>query len=409
LTHAPTSCQSSLVTCETQKADSPSPAERSVDAAPKRNSGININTHKLLAGAVLALAFPLYSQTPDAFNPGPNNYASPIAIQADGKIVFGGGFTSVSGQSRGRVARVNGDGTLENGFNPGANGDVYSLTAQPDGKILVGGDFTLLGGQARTALGRLNSNGTLDTTFTTTAFSPPPFGSVVARAQAVLLAPDGKLRVGGRIAYNGGPTAGYVFRLNTNGSTDITFSTGGIGGGPVTTLAWQPDGKIVVGGLFSSVGGGTHSRIARLNADGAVDSSFNGGLGGITPIALALAVQPDGMILVGGTFTSAGGEAHTNICRLNTDGTPDSSFNASAVGVGSTVYSLTLQADGKTLVGGLFNMLNGVAHSRIGRLNADGSEDSSFTAGANSDVYGLAMQGDARILVGGFLTQLAGR
>src|SRR5436309_14279415 len=88
---------------------------------------INTNINKFLAGAVLALPFPLYSQTPDAFNPGPNYYASPLAIQADGRIIFGGGFTSVSGQTRSRVARVNGDGTLESGFNPGADGDVYAL------------------------------------------------------------------------------------------------------------------------------------------------------------------------------------------------------------------------------------------------------------------------------------------
>src|SRR5262245_4671439 len=122
--------------------------------------------HRAMAVVALALGCGLQgtrAQTPDGFNPGPNLWASPIVVQTDGKVIFGGGFTMVSNQARGRVARVIADGSLDNTFaNPNANDDVYALALQPDGKVLVGGEFSSLGSQTRYALGRLNTNGSLD-------------------------------------------------------------------------------------------------------------------------------------------------------------------------------------------------------------------------------------------------------
>lgn len=353
------------------------------------------------------------------FNATINGWVSPVVVQPDGKIIIGGGFTTVSGQSRGHVARVNSNSTLDTSFaNPNANDDVYALALQPDGKLLVGGEFTTLGGQTRYALGRLNTNGTLDTTFSTTVFSSPPYPqpAVSYRAQAILLQPDGKVVVGGRstTTFNGQPLiGGFLLRLNPNGTSDGTFSTGGIGGGPVSTLGWQPDGNILVGGLFSSVGGQTRNQIARLGPNGALDTSFNPGLAGtngITPIALAFAVQPDGKILVGGSFITIAGQAQTNLARLNPDGTLDATFDCPAGGSSaSAVYSLALQADGKILVGGIYTTLAGALRSRIGRINADGALESAFNPGANGDVYGLAIQPDGNVLVAGFFNQLSGK
>jgi uncharacterized delta-60 repeat protein len=201
-----------------------------------------------------------------------------------------------------------------------------------------------------------------------------------------------------------------VLRLNTNGTSDTTFSTGGIGGGPVTTLALQNDGKILVGGLFSSVNNQTRYRLARLNANGSLDTAFNAQIGpNPAPIVSSLAVQADQKILVGGSFTMVAGQSRTNIARLNPNGDLDLDFNPGVAGSSATVYCLAVQADGKILVGGIFNLLAGLSHSRIGRLNPDGTPDSSFSAGANSDVYGLAIQPDGKVLAGGFLTQLAGQ
>jgi uncharacterized delta-60 repeat protein len=352
------------------------------------------------------------------FNASVNGWAAPVVVQTDGKIILGGGFTSVGGQARGRVARVSTTGALDTSFsNPNANDDVYALALQPDGKLLVGGEFTSLGGQARYALGRLNTNGTLDTTFNATVFNPepiPPYTSY--RVQAILLQPDGKVVLGTRASrtlLNGITiTGGGVIRLNTNGVLDNTFSTGTIGA-PITTLAWQPDGKILVGGMFSSVGGQTRNRMARLNSNGAVDLNFNPGLAapsGINPMPLAMTVQPDGKIIVGGAFTTIAGQSQTNLARLYENGTPDDTFRPVVGGVTyPDVQTLVLQTDGSILVGGFFNSLNGATRARLGRLHPDGTLDSSFNPGASSDVYGLAVQPDGKVLVTGFFFQLAGQ
>src|SRR5258708_14278785 len=112
-----------------------------------------------------ALAALAQSPIPDAFNPGANTVVLCLAVQADGKILAGGAFITLGGQSRNTIGRLNADGSLDSRFNPGPSSLgylVYSLAVQADGKIVVGGDFTTLGGQSRTNIGRLNTNGTLD-------------------------------------------------------------------------------------------------------------------------------------------------------------------------------------------------------------------------------------------------------
>jgi uncharacterized delta-60 repeat protein len=357
-------------------------------------------------------------QSLDSFNPSPNFWASAIVVQADGKVIFGGGFTTVTNQARGRLARVNADGTLDATFtNPNANDDVYSLALQPDGKVLVGGDLTFLGTQNRYGIGRLNTNGTLDSSFNATGFTPAPSPPTTSyRGQAILVLADGRIIVGGRatttLINNQTITGGFLTRLNSNGSTDNTFSGGSING-PVTSLALQPDGKILVGGLFTLLGGQTRNRIARVNDDGSLDMNFNPALtasGSTTPIAGALVVQPDGKIIVGGLFQTIAGQSQTNLARVDENGVFDNTFHPVVAGATfPQIYSIALQTDGKMLVGGLFTTLNGMSRMRAGRLNADGSTDTSFISHANLDVYGVAVQSDGKELAAGYFSQLAGQ
>jgi uncharacterized delta-60 repeat protein len=116
-----------------------------------------------LSVPTFALAAMAQSPLPDSFNPGANSNVLALAVQADGKILLGGGFTTLGGQTRNYLARLNADGTLDAGYDPGANTSVNSLVVQDDGKILVGGSFATLGGQTRNFIGRLNADGTLDT------------------------------------------------------------------------------------------------------------------------------------------------------------------------------------------------------------------------------------------------------
>lgn len=351
-----------------------------------------------LAALALLLALPSRAQTVDDFNPGAGNSVSAFAVQPDGRILVGGVFTQLAGQTRNYLGRLSADGSLDAVFNPGANATVYSLALQPDGRILVGGDFTTLAGGTRRFIGRLNTNGTADSTFNTTAFS----GSIT-RAQAILVQPDGKIIVGGRTSFiippNHQGVGGYVLRLNTNGTTDSGFTVSGGVNGPVCAMALQPDGKILLGGLFSSAGGQTRLGIARLNTNGVVDTTFNPGSDGSV---FSLAVEADGNILVGGTFGAIGGQARTNLARVDSVGNVDATFDPRARGgANPVVYSLALQADHKILVSGLFSSLAGGTRNNIGRLNSDGSLDASFNPGANATVYGLALQTDGRVLAGG--------
>jgi hypothetical protein len=101
---------------------------------------------------------PACAQTADHFNPVARGSVISLAVQADGKILVGGNFTTLGGQTRTNIGRLNADGTLDSAFNPGGNGYVYTLALQADGKILAGGAFSSLGGQARSDIGRLNNS-----------------------------------------------------------------------------------------------------------------------------------------------------------------------------------------------------------------------------------------------------------
>ena len=329
---------------------------------------------------------------PDAFNPGVDGYVNSWALQADGKILVGGSFSTLGGQSRTNIGRLNADGTLDTNFNPGADGGVFSLGLQADGKILVGGNFLTLGGQSRTSIGRLNADGTVDT-----SFNPGTDYDVESLAVQV----DGKILVGGSFSTLGGQSRTNIGRLNENGTLDTNFNPGA--GGGVFSLALQADGRILVAGDFTTLAGQSCTNIGRLNADGTVDTNFNPGA---DDVVNSLALQADGRILVGGDFWTLGGQSRKNIGRLNADGTLDTNFNPGADG---GVFSLGLQADGKILVGGNFLTLGGQSRTSIGRLNADGTVDTSFNPGTDYDVESLAVQVDGKILVAGDFWTLGGR
>ncbi|MFN6944977.1 MAG: T9SS type A sorting domain-containing protein, partial [Cytophagaceae bacterium] len=157
---------------------------------------------------------------------------------------------------------------------------------------------------------------------------------------------------------------------NADGSLDEDFNPGsGFVGIDVQSLSFQSDGKILVGGSFTSYNGITRNRIARLNADGSLDESFNPGTGfnaGVRSISL----QNDNKILIGGEFTSFDGSPRNYIVRINTDGTLDEGFYP-GTGFDRAVTSIATQSDGKIIAGGEFISFNGIGRNRIARLIGD--------------------------------------
>jgi len=372
------------------------------------------------AAALASHALIVSAQAVDSFDPGADATVFSIATQADGQVIVGGSFFAIGGGgfgtvSRPSIARIDVNGSVDPGFNPGTNGQVFAVAVQADGKILIGGDFTTLGccgpGMlTRNHIGRVATTGAWDL-----SFDPGANGNITA----ILLQPDGKIVVAGDFTMLGGGGTGttprnHIGRLNADGSLDTGFDPGS--NGSIFGLGLQQDGNIVVGGLFSTLGGGgtgttTRHNIGRLNADGSLDASFDPGANGEVA---TIALQRDGKILVGGAFTGVGGgigaTTRNHVARLNADGTVDAAFDP---GANDAVVSIALQTDAKIIAGGLFTSLGGggtgtTIRNRIGRLNADGSIDPSFDPGANDAVVAVALQPDGKIVAGGLFTTLGG-
>jgi len=345
-----------------------------------------------------------------AFNPRPNGIVLSLASHVEGKLIVGGGFTSIhpasdaAATTRNRIARLNANGTVDANFNPDANNGVTTLAVQRDGKILLGGYFTTLQPVGDTApagrqrIARLNVDGTLDS-----EFIPRADGSVMA----ITVQPDGGILVGGSFGNvwgRGSDTSSrsFVARFNSDGALDSGFAPSL--NGLVDAFAFQSDGKIIIGGYFTSaiprngVSGVVRNRLARLNAEGSLDTNFELDAGGRV---LASVTQSDGRIVIGGTFTSVGGVTRNYVARVNADGTIDPTYHPN---LNSRVLTMAIQADNKVIIGGTFTTVGGETRNYLARLNPNGTIDSEFTTGFDGPTGVIRLQSDGRILVGGTFT-----
>jgi uncharacterized delta-60 repeat protein len=166
------------------------------------------------------------------------------------------------------------------------------------------------------------------------------------------------------------------------GDVDLSFDPGSGVNGTVNAMALQPDGKIIIAGEFTTVKGLVRTNLARLNADGSGDSSFTAATySGVT----ALVLQPDGKVLI----------ANGSLARLHSDGSRDTNFNPNLCFESSCaeVYSIALQSDGKVLA----------AYDGVFRFNSDGTLDSNFVSQADGNIDSMALQPDGKLIVGGYL------
>jgi uncharacterized delta-60 repeat protein len=342
-----------------------------------------------------------------SFSPGSgaNNAVFTITLQTDGKLVLGGDFTSYNGTSRSRLARVNTDGTLDATFDPGTGADnvVFSTTIQSDGKIVIGGLFGNYNGSARNSIARVTTEGTLDAAF-------DPGTGADTQINAVLVQPDDKVLIAGAFSRVNGTFAHGRARLESNGSLDAAFTPDAFGG--FNRIVWaivvQPDQKILVAGDFTGYNGAVARRLIRLNTDGSVDGSFNAGNGPNSAVR-SVHLQSDGKVVITGSFSDYNGTARNYIARVNADGSLDASFNP-GTGANNAIAASALQADGKIVIGGFFTSFNGTTRNRIARVNTDGTLDTTFDPGAgpNININTISIQPDGKILIGGFFTSYAG-
>jgi len=344
---------------------------------------------------------------------GCNQYVSSSAIQTDGKIIIGGSFTTYDGAARNYISRINPDGSNDPSFTIGLgfNSSVRGIQIQTDGKIIVVGDFTAFNGTARNYIARLNTNGSLDVTFNPgTGFSN---GSATTIINSVSIQEDGKIVLGGSfLNYNGSPSKN-IARVNTDGSLDPTFAIGTGFDYTIFTTSIQADGKLIAGGLFTTYNGSAINQIARLNTNGSLDNTFNPSTSFNNTVTSSV-VQADGKIVVGGAFTSFNGSTTNYIARLNSNGTLDGTFTSGAGfsngAQPALIRTISIQDDGKLIIGGTFTAYNGTSMNRIIRLNTSGQLDPTFLIGSGfaNTVFTTIIQTDGKIIAGGTFTAFNG-
>ena len=282
---------------------------------------------------------------------------------------------------------------------PGTSDAVNVVIPQPDGKVIAAGRFTQANNVGRNRIARFNFDGSLDTSF------DPGIGAD-AEITAAVLQPDGRIVVAGLFTSFNGFMHNRVCRLNANGSVDQSFGLGAGIDNSVLALALQSDGRILVGGQFSQVDLTQRFNLARLNTNGSVDLTFDPGNGPNGDVN-AIVIQPAGAIIIGGTFIGYNGFARGGIARVLANGVLDPSFD-SGVGTGGNVFALALQHNGQIVLGGRFVQYSGINRTFIARVFSNGALDPGFNPVPDDWVQSLAVEPDDRILVGGFFTVING-
>lgn len=353
--------------------------------------------------------------------------ARALALQPDGKILVAGSCSNGNDVDL-CLARYNTNGALDATFGNGGKvvtyvsdyGDnAYAIAVQPDGKIVVAGACLIVTNNV--CLARYNANGVLDATFGTDGIASPFINILDNYANALAIQPDGKLVVAGYCYRLGGSGPEFCLaRLSANGDLDPTFGSAGVVLSDLSTfddiaraLALQPDGKILVAGSCSDT-----FCLARYNADGALDASF-GSSGAViafsgTNIGQALALLHDGKIVVAGDCFLAGWDFC--LARFSANGALDTSFGSSGrvvTPIGSNndyARALALQPDGKLVVAG--HCSNGAKNDVcLARYNPIGSLDTSFNttgklispiSASGSAATAVALQPDGKLVVAGY-------
>lgn len=348
-----------------------------------------------------------------------NGDVNTIAVQPDGKVIVGGTFDTYISTNLNYIARLNDDASIDTSFIYGGGGGfnrtVRKIVVQPDGKILVGGDFTSYNDSTLevvtpcNGIARLTNNGSFDPDFTVgSGFNPTEYGGNV---YDIALQPDGKILVSGWFNQYNGTTLSRICRLDASGSFDATFitaeftNTHNVGYDAVQSIALQPDGKVICGGMFRELGVDAANKTVRLDSTGSIDTSFaNAGVYGDYFVNV-VRLQDDGKVLVGGEFT------YTNnnyIVRVNSTGSIDTSF-LTIGGFDGQVWDINVLTSGQVVVAGAFTTYQGNQTNHLCKLSNSGSLVSIYGAqpSFNDQCLALATQPYGKILVGGTFTSYA--
>lgn len=281
------------------------------------------------------------------------------------------------------------------GYNGSYDGRIYCTKILSDGKILVYGNIDDYLGQEVNKLFRIFPDGRLDTSFDVGTGPDTHDVFINQNSNAICIQDDGKILVGGNFSSFNNIARKKVVRLNTDGSVDLTFNAGGGNfDGMILTIKTQTDGKIICGGIFNQFNGSTKNNLVRLNANGTLDTTFNIGTGFSYYINMGtqqssyvndIEILTDNKIIVGGYFNRYNNALQKGIILLNSNGTKDTSF---LIGTGTDEIDVVRKIyvnpiNGKIYLAGSISNLNGAVTSNIIRLNGDGTSDASFNVTQN--------------------------
>ncbi|MBF9143303.1 T9SS type A sorting domain-containing protein [Hymenobacter properus] len=324
------------------------------------------------------------------------NYNTPIyalTTAANGDVYAGGELRMAGSAIVNSVARWNGAAWSPVGPAVGGiiNSAVRAVAVAPNGDVYIGGNFTQIGGAAINYVARWNGT-------TWSALGTGTANSVNNTVNALALAPNGDVYVGGNFTQAGGAYTSYIARWNGTVWSAVGNNNGA--DGPVHTLLVASNGDLYVGGGFNQVGGVLANHIAKWN--GSAWSGMGAGpANGVDAYVSALGLAANGDLYVGGGFTQAGGVPASRVARWN--GTAWGPVGTGAAnGTNGAVSSLVVTGNGDIYVGGDFTQFDGVAAARTARWN--GTAWSPLGTGLNNAVFALALGTNGKLHFGGSFT-----
>ena len=322
-----------------------------------------------------------------------------VAAEPDGRLLVGGAFNEVNGARRNGLARLQVNGQLDSTFDPGTgmDGTVTCFARDGAGHLWAGGSFVVANGHQQHSVANLSAQGEV-----IGSYKPCDWLTTV---YSVLPLANGSLLAGGDFWYAGGLYHNVV-RLKPDGALDFSLPLNWGANSQVRALLALTDGRVLMGGLFDGVAVAWHKGVARLKADGSVDSSFNVDLGSNAQV-FSLQRYPGSKVLAGGTFYAYN---TSGLIRLASDGTVDNTLST-GVGPDGAILGLAVQTDGKILAVGQFTHFNGTAAPRIVRLYSSGSLDPNFhgPTDINALIRTIAIQPGGGIIIGGRFSWIGGR
>lgn len=313
--------------------------------------------------------------TPDLTFPGTaNGPVQKLLVQSDGKILIGGSFSNLQGTACLNLGRLLTNGLVDPDFDAGTNfadmDGIYDLAQQTNGSIVVSGWYQRDSTEYASTLRRLEPDGHLDDSFNNTNLF------LYWTAQCLLIRTNGEILVGGGFfQVNDLPRTAFA-AFDADGNLKTNYNTPLLPGSDVAALNELPDGSLLLGGNLQPTFTNRPMGLAELTPALEWNTNFITDSLNFGSFARSILVQPDGKIVLGGFFDYVGSHYCRDIIRLDLSGKVDSRF-ASGLGVGdgmvaswldAGVFALALQPDGKILVGGRFAGFDGLYSTNIVRL-----------------------------------------